>query len=794
MSFDVIPSQYESESISEKIIVKGMVQGVGFRPFVHNTAKKLGLAGKVANTREGVEIIIQGEKSAIALFKTCLSDAPPQLSKITEIRVEPSYIKDFRGFTIEASTKNQTRGTIIPPDAAVCDSCLSEMGNPENRRFAYPFINCTDCGPRFSIVKDIPFDRMNTTMDSFPMCKACSSEYGNPGDRRFHAQAICCQICGPKVFLSHGKGPELSGRHAIEAAVSMLQNGKIIAVKGIGGFHLAADATNKETVSRLRHLKERGDKPFAVMAASLDAVRSFAEVGEGEADVLMSSARPVVILKKKKNQEKECKIAEDVAPGIPMIGVMLPYTPLHFLLFKKNQTVLVMTSANRKGEPIICKNQEAITSLSGMADAFLLHDRDIHMRSDDSVGQWIDDRFRVFRRSRGYAPMPVSMINDTPQILATGGVMKNTLCMVKCGSAFLSQHIGDLETPSGLEFFHETACHMGGLIDENPSFIVNDSHPDYITSGLGQSFQDAEAITVQHHHAHIVSCMVENGYDGDVIGFAFDGTGYGDDGTIWGGEVLIASRKQYIRAAHLETVPMPGGSAAVKEPWRMGISWLYNTFGDEMWNLDVPIFRKIGISEAKTLVNIMERKINSPMTSSMGRLFDAVSAIMDLCHMNTFDGQAAMALEMCALNAPWDITGYPMDEVLMNEILADKINEEDGIIIPDMKPLIRAIVSDLKSHVDKEIISARFHSTLIHIFAKIGARLAEQTGIRVAALSGGVFQNARLLSGLSRALSEKNLTVYTHAIVPTNDGGLSLGQAGIAAAICQNRLLKKVKP
>ncbi|WP_035276575.1 carbamoyltransferase HypF [Desulforegula conservatrix] len=789
MSFDAIPSQYESETVSEKIIVKGMVQGVGFRPFVHNNAKRLGLTGKVKNTREGVEIIIQGGKSAITLFKKCLSDAPPKLSGITEILVEPFHLQDFDGFTIETSTENQTRGTMVPPDASVCDSCLSEMGNPENRRSAYPFITCTDCGPRFSIIKDIPFDRINTTMDSFPMCKECSSEYGNPGDRRFHAQTICCHVCGPKVFLYHGKEPELSDRHAIEAAVSMLQNGKIVALKGIGGFHLAADATNQETVSRLRHLKARGDKPFAVMAASLDAVRSFAEVGEGEAGVLMSSARPVVILKKKKTPEKEWKIAEDVAPGNPMIGVMLPYAPLHALLFKKNQTILVMTSANRKGEPIICKNQDAIASLSGMADGILLHDRDIHMRSDDSVGRWIDDRFRLIRRSRGYAPMPVSMINDTPQILATGGIMKNTLCMVKCGSAFLSQHIGDLETPSGLEFFHETACHMRRLIDANPSLMVNDSHPDYITSGLGKSFPHAEAITVQHHHAHIVSCMVENGYNGDVIGLAFDGTGYGDDGTIWGGEVLIASRKQYIRAAHLETVPMPGGSAAVKEPWRMGISWLYNTFGDDMWNLDVPIFKKTGISEAKTLVHMMKRKINSPLTSSMGRLFDAVSAIIGLCQMNTFDGQAAMALEMCALNAPWDIPGYSMDEVL-----PDKIHEADGIIIPDMKPLIRAIVSDLESHVDKEIISARFHNTVINIFAEISSRLAEQTGMSVAALSGGVFQNAWLLSGLSKALSEKNLTVLTHSIVPTNDGGLSLGQAGIAAATCQNHLVKKVKP
>jgi hydrogenase maturation protein HypF len=661
------------------------------------------------------------------------------------------------------------------------------------------------------------------------MCRLCQAEYENPSNRRFHAQATCCPVCGPRVFFENHEGEKISGQLAIEQAVAMLKKGMIVAVKGIGGFHLAADASNSDAVSRLRLLKERGDKPFAVMAESLDKVCEFAEVNRGEAEHLTSLSRPVVILNKHCGEKGEYEIADAVAPSNPMIGVMLPYAPLHVLLFRENLSVLVMTSANRKNDPIVCTNKDAIESLKEMSDAILFHDRDIHVRSDDSVGRWFDGRFRIFRRSRGYAPMPVMLKETVPDILATGGIMKNTLCVVKGRSAFMSPHIGDLETPAGYGFFHETSAHMGKLFDVKPSVIVHDLHPDYITSGYGKYFPEAEVMAVQHHHAHIVSCMVENEYDGDVIGFAFDGTGYGDDGTVWGGEVFIASMEGCRRVAHVGTVPMPGSAAAVKEPWRMGISWLYHTFGEEMWNLDVPLFKDAGPefdhSAVATVVQMMERGLNSPMTSSMGRLFDAVSAIMGICTVNTYDGQAAMALEMCTMENGDEVEGYEIETAIPGErkrrygyfrrqsrrpgfrptpvsgesptykesqrspgiAEIETFSSKGEAMSIDMRSLIRSVVRDLESHVDKRTISAKFHKALIHLFAEIGALLASRTGIRVAALSGGVFQNARLLSGLRKALSEKNITVLTHALVPTNDGGLSLGQAGIAAAICRKR-------
>jgi len=781
MVCDKISTDGDPEICCERIIVSGVVQGVGFRPFIYNSACEIGLSGTVANTPDGVEIFVQGNTNDISKFKTRLKENPPKLSHITDIRVEPSSVKETTGFFIDESRAIGNSRTIAPPDAALCEFCRAELEDPSNRRYAYPFINCTDCGPRFSIIQSLPYDRARTTMASFPMCGLCRAEYEDPRNRRFHAQATCCPECGPSVFFVNQKGEKISGQPAIEQAVTMLKKGIIVAVKGIGGFHLAADASNSDAVSRLRQLKERGDKPFAVMAGSLDIIREFAEVDGAEAEGLMSLSRPVVILKKRLGRVGSFEITDAVAPSNPMIGVMLPYAPLHVLLFSYDLSVLVMTSANKKNDPIVCANKEAVETLKDMSDAILFHDRNIHVRSDDSVGRWFDGRFRIFRRSRGYAPMPVMMKESAPDILATGGIMKNTLCVVKDRSAFMSPHIGDLETPSGYAFFHETAAHMGNLFDVNPSVIVHDMHPDYITAGYGKYYPGAEVMAVQHHHAHIVSCMIENGYDGEVIGFAFDGTGYGEDGTVWGGEVLIASMDGYTRAAHVGKVPMPGGAAAVKEPWRMGISWLYQTFGERMWTLDVPLLKEEGQafdrSTLATIVQMMERGINSPMTSSMGRLFDAISAIMGLCSVNTYDGQAAMALEMCAIENESENDGYRIEA----------FSDEGETMAVNMRPLIRAVVRDLESHVDNGTISTRFHKTLIHLFAEIGARLADRTGIRVAALSGGVFQNARLLSDLTKALSEKNITVLTHALVPTNDGGLSLGQAGIAAAICRKR-------
>ena len=761
----------------EKLRVSGIVQGVGFRPFVYKSACELGLSGSVANTRDGVEIVVCGSEDVLFKFKERLVFHSPELCRITGMIAEQIPLTSLSGFHIEESRTGSDGGTLVAPDASLCRDCQAELLEPSNRRYAYPFTNCTSCGPRFTIVRSLPFDRKRTAMDSFPMCPLCRIEYDDPCDRRFHAQATCCSSCGPQVWLVQSSGGHVHGNEAITSAVSLIKKGMIVAVKGLGGFHLAVNALDNGAVSRLRKLKDRGDKPFAVMASSLANVREFAEVSVDEAEHLGSSARPVVILNKRHPDGGGYPVAWDVAPSNPMIGAMLPYTPLHVLLFKAGLDVLVMTSANRKNDPIVCDNDQAIATLGDMADGFLLHDRDIHIRSDDSVGRWIDGRFRLFRRSRGYVPAPVAMAADTADIFAAGGVKKNTLCVVKGGSAFISPHIGDLESPEGFGFFHETAEHMTALFDVRPEIAVHDLHPDYVHRDYGKAFPGALIIPVQHHHAHIVSCMVENGWDKDVIGFAFDGTGYGDDGAIWGGEVLVASREGYRRCAHIGYVPMPGGAAAVKEPWRMGISWLYHAFGQDMWNLDVPLLAVAGKGsdpgDGKVLVRMMTRSVNSPLTSSMGRLFDAVAAIMGLCRVNTYDGQGAITVEMCAAHQEYEAYGIEMTV------------DDNGSM--DMRPLIRALVRDLESGVDHAVISARFHETLIVYFAETGRKLADQTGINVAALSGGVFQNARLLSGLSRALQKQGFTVLTHASVPSNDGGLSLGQAGIARALSGRR-------
>jgi hydrogenase maturation protein HypF len=561
---------------------------------------------------------------------------------------------------------------------------------------------------------------------------------------------------------------------ALDLARTLLVEGKILAVKGVGGFHLAVDATQPEAVERLRTFKDRGGKPFAVMAASPDLIRSFAQVSDGEMEALQSPARPVVLLRKR--TDPGLPLADAVAPANPLLGVMMPYTALHLLLLQEPLSVLVMTSANRKNEPMVRDTGEALGALSGVADGFLTHDLVIHARCDDSVGRWIHGRFRVFRRSRGFAPLPLALDDGGPSILATGGLMKNTVCLSKDGRAFLSAHVGDLETPSGLGALLDTACHMDRLFQVAPNMLVHDSHPDAPTAGLNCQYPRASVMTVQHHHAHIVSCMVEHKFNDPVIGFAFDGTGYGDDGTLWGGEVLVSTRVDYRRAAHLVPVPMPGASAAVEEPWRMGLSFLYRAFGPSMWDLDVPLIKHSAAvfdpDTAQVLIAMMEKGVNAPLTSSMGRLFDAVAAILGLCYENTFDAQAAMALEFCAIDEPENVNGYTVA----------MIQEKDGVLVVDSAPLIRAVVSDLVSGVPQRQISARFHQTLIDQFTAIGVRLAEQTGIPVAALSGGVFQNARMLSGLTRSLESQGFTVLTQAQIPSGDGGLALGQAGIAAA------------
>ena len=764
----------KEDQICQRIRVQGVVQAVGFRPFVCTTARELGLTGTVTNTRGGVDILIQGPLSALARFTDRLTHEPPVLARITGIDVESRPLGIFTDFSIETSRETSTPSTLVPPDAALCDTCRRELDDPGNRRFAYPFIACTDCGPRYTVVKSLPFDRQTSTLDDFPMCPECRAEYGDSSNRRFHAQGICCPACGPALSLLDRNGQPIDGGPALDLARTLLIEGKILAVKGVGGFHLAVDAANPHAVKRLRTFKDRGGKPFAVMAASLDLIHCFAQVNAGEMEALQSPVRPVVLLRKR--TDPNFTLAEAVAPANPLVGVMLPYTALHLLLLQEPLTVLVMTSANRKSEPMVRDTAEALGALAGVADAFLTHNLAIHARCDDSVGRWIHGRFRVFRRSRGFAPLPLVLEDGGPPILATGALMKNTVCLSKDGRAFVSPHVGDLETPSGLGALLDTAGHMDRLFQVAPNVLVHDSHPDAPTAGLNRQYPQASVMTAQHHHAHIVSCMVEHEFKDPVIGFAFDGTGFGEDGTLWGGEVLVTTRSDYRRAAHLAPVPMPGGSAAVKEPWRMGLSYLYRTFGPSMWDLDVPLIQHsadvFDSASARALIAMMKRGVNAPLTSGMGRLFDAVAAILGLCYENTFDAQAAMALEFCAIDEPENVDGYTVA----------MIQEKDGVLVVDPAPLIRALAADLSTGTPPSQVSARFHQTLIDQFTAIGVRLAKQTGIQVAALSGGVFQNARMLLGLTRSLEFQGFTVLTQSQVPSGDGGLSLGQTGIAAA------------
>lgn len=756
-----------------RIQIAGTVQGVGFRPFVYNLANKYNLKGFCLNDSRGVLIEVQGE--LIDRFIEEIKTSPPPLSRIEGLTSQMLAGSElYKDFSIRESVSHEGNFTFVSPDIATCQDCLKELFDPMDRRYHYPFANCTNCGPRYSITKNIPYDRSNTTMAHFTMCEVCESEYYDPANRRFHAQPNACPVCGPQLMLLNNEGLTVQTQDPISTVCTLLHDGKIVAVKGLGGYHLACDALNSKSVSLLRKRKYREDKPFAVMMESIETVNKFCFVNVKEETLLLSIQRPIVLLRKK----SDCAIPHNIAPDNLYLGVMLPYTPLHHLIIKESGLPLVMTSGNVSDEPIAYKDTEALERLKGIADYFLVHNREIFMRCDDSVLKLIEDEEMIIRRSRGYAPFPLRLqYTFSKPILACGAFLKNTFCLARGNHAFLSHHIGDLENTETLHSYEIAIEHYKRLFSIEPEVIAYDLHPEYISTkyALVQR-DDMFKIGVQHHHAHIVSCMAENGIHHKMIGVAFDGLGYGDDGNFWGGEFFIADLSGYQRAGHLDYVPMPGGEQAIKEPWRMAISYLYHMYGNDIHMLR--LFNTTNFIEEKNdkleiLIKMLSRKINSPLTSSMGRLFDGVASLLDLQHSVNYEGQAAVKLESIADERE---TGhYPFD-----------INTNAGAhsnmpIIIQWQPVIKHIIEDMQHRIASSIISARFHNSIVEMVVPVCTMLRDSKGINDVVLSGGVFQNNFLLRYLVKKLKLQGFTVYSHKKVPCNDGGLSLGQAVIAS-------------
>lgn len=748
------------------IHVSGIVQGVGFRPYVYRLAVAQRLAGQIANTATGVVIEVQGSPESVDDFLQRLPKEAPPLALITGLDVLEIGLNGDSEFRILPSERSEAVRTLIPPDIATCEDCLRELFDPADRRHLYPFINCTNCGPRFTIVRSIPYDRPQTSMAIFPMCSRCRAEYEDPRNRRFHAQPNACWDCGPQVELWDAQGKLVLCRDPVAEAAAQLKSGAVVAVKGLGGFHLAVDATNIEAVRRLRTRKHRVEKPFAVMVPNPETVEQICELDAYDRDLLMRPERPIVLARRKDSGG----IPAEVAPFNRFLGVFLPYTPLQHVLFAESQLhAMVMTSGNLSEEPIAIDNSEAVTRLTGVADYFLVHNRQILRRCDDSVVRRVGGQVRQLRRSRGFVPVPVFLRKNFPATLAVGGELKSTICVLKGNEAFLSQHIGDLENVEAYKFFQESVEHLQKILEVRPSIVAYDLHPDYLSTRWALAQSELKTVGVQHHHAHIASCMAENHLEGRVIGFAFDGTGYGTDGRIWGGEVLLADYLDFDRAAHLTYVPLPGGSAAIREPWRVAISHLWAAFGFDLLKLPIPFLHQIRQSKILTILQMMDREVNSPLTSSCGRLFDAVAALINLRHEINYEAQAAIELEMCR------------DEAFAGQPYPFSIDESGGILQVDSRPLFRAIVEDLRHGATAGKVSQRFHDGLVEVLVRVALILRGRTSLNSVCLSGGTFQNAYLATRLEKLLREMRFDVFTHSQVPAGDGGLSLGQAVVAA-------------
>ena len=774
--------------VAVRLVVRGVVQGVGMRPFVYRTARRHGLSGSVLNASRGVVIEAEGPERDIEAFSLAVRSEAPPLARIESVDRETIDVRGLSGFEIRTSRAESEGSTLICPDVAVCQDCLREFLDTTDRRHGYAFINCTNCGPRYSIIEDTPYDRPATSMARFVMCERCQREYDDPLDRRFHAQPNACRDCGPSLSLVTPVPPGertselLLGRSyarmpgdlaagsesdPLRAARWLLKHGAVIGVRGLGGFHIAANAEDDSAVRALREKKNRPAKPFAIMCRSIEAASELVEIGAREAEVLASPWSPIVLLRKRAAPAR--RVSELVAPWNAYLGVMLPYAPLHHLLFDEGLTVLVMTSANPSGEPLVATVDEALTRLPEITRTFIDHDRDVVNRNDDSVVYVEADRPMMSRRSRGYAPYPIDLCMETGRVLACGTELKNTFTMLRDGWAFVSPHVGDLGNRATLEFYEETVAKFAGWFRVEPELVACDLHPDYLATHFAKRYAEERGIPlvgVQHHHAHIASVAIENGIHDRVIGLALDGTGYGSDGAIWGCEFLVGDLSGFERAGHLRYVPLPGGDAAIRHPYRVALSHMRAAGVDRLADRAALLFGDVAGDELDLVVQQIEKGLNAVDTSSAGRLFDAVSAILGICHEVSYEAQAAIELESAA--DPSVERKYPYTI------------EEDGALIVDPGPIVRSVLEDAASGTAPTEISGVFHNTVVEFCRDVASRLAEAHRIRRVALSGGVFQNRLLMRRLVAALEAEGLTVLLPREVPTNDGGVSLGQAAVA--------------
>ncbi|HEY6781386.1 MAG TPA: carbamoyltransferase HypF [Thermoleophilaceae bacterium] len=750
--------------------IRGIVQGVGFRPFVYRTAEQHSLVGWIRNDSDGVEIEIQGDLELIDSFILHVRTDAPALARVEEVSLIEQREEEvlYESFTIQISERTHAAGTLISPDTFVCEDCLRELFDPGDRRYRYPFINCTNCGPRYSIIRGVPYDRPLTTMASFPLCEACEHEYHDVADRRFHAQPVACWDCGPNVQLVEAGGALLDSHDPIAQAAALLRDGGILACKGIGGYHLMADPTNVDAVDELRRRKHRDEKPFALMSPSLEAVERYASVGAREAELLTSVPRPIVLVKKR----TDSGLAEGIAPGNRRYGVMLAYTPLHHLLLSFGFDALVATSGNLSDEPIAFTNEDALDRLAEIADAFLINDRDIYTRVDDSIVRSVplggQPEPVLIRRARGYAPEPIAAPFELPSVLAVGPELKNTVCLSRGNELFLSHHIGDLKNDAVMRSFGHAIEHLQTILEVSPELVAHDLHPAYMSTRFALSQDQLPTLAVQHHHAHMAACMCEHGLTEPVIGVIFDGTGYGTDGAIWGGEFLVGDYGGFQRAGQLDYFRLPGGDKAVKQPYRVALSLLAQAYGS-LDGLELPVVRARTEQELMVLGRMVERGIHSPISSSMGRLFDGVAALIGVREEIRYEAQAAIELEQLiepgatAQPLPWEL------------------RLEDGNVVVDPRSLVRELADEvLRGRASAAELSLRFHCTVVEMVRSTCLAIHELTGLSTVVLSGGVFLNEFLLSGSHDALVAAGFDVRVHRRVPTNDGGVALGQAAIA--------------
>lgn len=753
--------KYNQEVTSRRYVIRvfGVVQGVGYRPYIYNQANLFNIKGWVSNQGSAVVMEVEGEKTQIKNFLLQIIKRPPSLARIEKVEVTSQCYIGHCGFQIKPSISDTGSLNYLSQDVSICPDCLKEIFDANNERYHYPFTNCTACGPRYSITSKLPYDRENTTMDVFHMCSNCEKEYNDPSNRRFHAQTNCCKVCGPVLSLLTSSGKEILCKDPLRRTINLIREGKIVAIKGIGGFHFVCDARNQEVISVLRERKYRPHKAFAIMVKDLETAKKLCLIGETEEKLLISNKRPIVLLHKKMN----CDLPEQIAPNMNKLGIILPYTPLHYLLFQEDISCLVMTSGNISNAPIQYENDEAIKNLGNIADYFLMHNRDIHIPVEDSVVKVINNKEVVIRRARGYTPYIFPM-KAKQEILALGAEEKSTFSFTQNGYGYMSQYLGDIKNYNSYITYGKAIENLTSIMKLKPSIIAHDFHTSYLSSRYATS-QVGKKITVQHHHAHMVSCMVEHRLWEPVIGVIFDGTGIGTDDKIWGGEFLVGTREEFIRVGHFKYVAIQGGDQAIREPWRIAVSYLYSIHY-ENWN----ILEGIDIKSINTVKQALAKHLNCYETSSVGRFFDCVAAILKVRHHNTYDAQAAIELENIL-------------DPCVKEDYTYSVYEENGIFKIDYKSILLGILKDIENALAPSSISAKFHNTLGNVTIDMVCKISTRYGLNIVVLSGGVFENNHLLTYILRGLKEKDIKVYYNQQIPTNDSGISVGQLGIVDAV-----------